>query len=226
MKDKILIVEDVEEDFKTFLGIVHSDFDVLPESKFDKYVIYKLIEENDIKAVILDLYEKDKKGNELEKGLKLLNDIRDIYLPFELPVIIHTTHSKAHLNIAVKCLQAGAQDWIWKDINLMGSEEKIARIKGAIGISKYDAGKQFVMSGKMKKREFIYLVSNYITITISLLLIYFIGYKGNNMILGGALPGALILSQMIASRLAKKISIVYNFKEAQLSAEIQGYDKT
>jgi len=180
MKHKILIVEDERDDIDTFLGIVHKDFEVLEKMSFDPYDIVNTIKENkDIKVVILDLYKMNDKGYEERNGVYVLKEIRKNFTEEELPVVIYTTKSKVHLADTVLCLQEGAQDWIWKDPDLMSGPEKKARINKAIAKAKIDSLKDNAVVEQIKKRDYIFNVYAGCLIAMSFILMLF-GLRDNN----------------------------------------------
>ena len=133
VKQKILILEDSDDDLKTIISQMHQYYELITITEIDGFkALNKLDSESDISAVIIDLYQKDENGVEKPFGVDALKVIRDKYESHELPVLIHTTDSKANLDHCVDCLHAGAQDWIWKDAVKMNFEEKLARIRDAI----------------------------------------------------------------------------------------------
>ena len=208
-KKKILVVEDSQDDIDTFLGIVHRDFEVIDITKFDPFEVLKIVKKDDIQAVILDLYENDGSGNERPQGLEVLKAIRKQLTPEQLPIIIHSTSSRAHLMDATRCIQEGAQDWIWKDANLMSGAEKKTRINKAIENAKHDITKKKQFDDTLEQKNKYFIFYGMINCIASIVLMLY-GIFQKNIFIGGVLPVLLILALAISWNLIKKLNLRQN----------------
>ncbi len=103
MKKKILIIDDEQEVRKGFVNVLEA-YGFSPVEAANGVMAYRLLKQNNVSAILLDL-KLDK-----ENGIDLLKKIND--LDYDIPVIIITAHGD--ISIAVEAMKLGAYDFITK----------------------------------------------------------------------------------------------------------------
>ncbi len=114
---KILVVDD-DEFVANLTSAKLKSIGFKTHTLLDANNIESRLQHENYDLLILDLFLKD------TSGLEVLKRLREIYSPFQLPIMILTSSDST--NDVVECLKAGANDYITKPIIL---EVTAARIK-------------------------------------------------------------------------------------------------